>query len=218
VDNNGGAGYLFQTHKVLLALAENMDTDPGWSTDFLWTWGIPQGNYGDPTAGYSGDNVYGFNLDGLYPDSMREQHLTTPTLDCSNFPQVFLSFYRWLGVESSRYDTAIVQVSTDNRSWVTIWENDISSLQDDSWIYQEFDLTALAVGQESVQIRWVMGPTDGSISYSGWNIDDVLVYAVMPCTAPLPALTLSGLIVLLMLVSGILYFGGRRIRNCPGRS
>jgi len=37
----------------------------------------------------------------------------------------------------------------------------------------EYDISAVADGQPTVYIRWVMGPTDGSVRYCGWNIDDV---------------------------------------------
>jgi hypothetical protein len=45
----------------------SLDTDPGWSTEGDWAFGKPTGDGGeyggaDPTSGYTGDNVYGYNL------------------------------------------------------------------------------------------------------------------------------------------------------------
>ena len=31
-------------------------------------------------------------------------------------------------------------------------------------------------------LRWGMGPTDGSITYPGWNIDDVEIWGLVPAT------------------------------------
>jgi hypothetical protein len=44
------------------------------------------------------------------------------------------------------------------------------------------DISAVADGQPTVYIRWTMGPTDAGVTYPGWNIDDVEIWAVN--TAP----------------------------------
>ena len=31
-----------------------------------------------------------------------------------------------------------------------------------------------------MRIRWVMGTTDGSVTFCGWNIDDVEIVAILP--------------------------------------
>ncbi|MBU0639752.1 MAG: hypothetical protein KKB50_12870 [Planctomycetes bacterium] len=38
---------------------------------------------------------------------------------------------------------------------------------------QSFDISATADGQATVYVRWGLGPTDYSVTYCGWNIDDV---------------------------------------------
>jgi PKD repeat protein len=151
------------------------DYDPGWTTEGDWAFGAPQGLEGDPGDAYSGDNVYGYNLNGAYPDDMPAYSLTTPPLNCAGFKYVTLSFWRWLGVESSSYDHAMVQVSTNGTDWTTVWENDTTTLQDSSWVLAQYDISAVADGQPTVYLRWVMGPSDFIFSYSGWNIDDVEV-------------------------------------------
>ena len=60
------------------------------------------------------------------------------------------------------------------------WDHQGGSLQDTSWNEVEYNISDLADGQPDVRVRWVMGTTDGSITYSGWNIDDVEIFAVIP--------------------------------------
>ncbi len=159
---------------------EELDSDPGWSTEGLWQFGVPTGqggSYGnaDPSSGYTGDNVYGYNLNGDYESSMPERNLTTPAIDCSGKSNVHLKFYRWLNVESSSYDHAYVKISNDGISWTVLWEND-NTIEDDSWNLVDFDISAYADNESTVYIRWTMGTTDGYWHYSGWNIDDICLY------------------------------------------
>jgi hypothetical protein len=151
----------------------SMDEDPGWTTEGDWAFGVPQGQGGDPREGATGSNVLGFNLGGTYTDNMPAYALTSRPIDCSAFTQVKLAFQRWLGIESSRYDQASVEVSTDGSTWVPVWRHDGSSFQDTKWLRQEIDISSVADRQPAVYVRWVIGPTDGSVKYSGWNLDDV---------------------------------------------
>ncbi len=152
-----------------------------------WEWGAPQGlggtNHGnpDPTSAHSGTNVIGTDLsdDGDY-SSNANCSITSPAIDCSGYYGVTLSFYRWLNVEDGYYDTAKIEVSNDGNSWVTIWRNPIGSSQstnpttDNSWVYQEFDISSVADNQPTVFIRFALF-SDGSWQFSGWNIDDVVL-------------------------------------------
>ncbi|RKX29952.1 MAG: hypothetical protein DRP71_15800 [Verrucomicrobia bacterium] len=177
------------TRRAILAVGDiqqqlswSFDTDPGWSTEDMWAFGQPigqGGQYGgpDPISGYTGTNVYGFNLDGDYPNNMPERHLTSTAIDCSQLYSVGLRFQRWLGVEASAYDHAYVRVSNDGVNWFTVWSND-SEITDSSWQAMELDLSSVADGQETVYLRWTMGSTDAGWQYCGWNIDDVEVWAI----------------------------------------
>ena len=155
----------------------NLDSDPGWTTEGGWEFGVPQGSCSDPTSGYTGTNVYGYNLNGCYPNNMSAESLITTPIDCSNLSNVTLKFMRWLGVERNYWDHAYVYVSNDGTNWTLVWENPNSSIQDTSWTEQEFDISAVADGQPTVYIKWVMGPTDSSVTFSGWNIDDIEIWA-----------------------------------------
>ena len=163
----------------------DMDAEPGWTLDAgkgssVWQWGVPTGGGGqygnpDPTSGYSGSNVMGYNLTGDYANRISQtQWATTPPLDCSGFSKVYLKFYRWLNVEQASYDHAYIEVSNNGNDWSRIWEN-TSEVTDSDWLLQSFDISSIARGQSTVFIRWGMGPTDNTRKYSGWNIDDVEV-------------------------------------------
>ena len=54
-------------------LSFTFDTDPGWTTEGEWEFGLPLGggsHNDDPISGYTGNNVYGYNLAGDYVSNM----------------------------------------------------------------------------------------------------------------------------------------------------
>ena len=193
VDDNSGAMHQFQTWELIAMINEPLDENPNWTTEGQWAFGTPAGSSGDPSSGYTGTNIYGYNLSGAYPNNLPETHLTTPGFDCSEASGTILSFWRWLGIESSSYDHAYVKVSTNGTTWTTIWSHEESSFTDPDWVYCEYDISAIADGQPTVYIRWTMGTTDYSVTYCGWNIDDIRVYTSRPCESatptPLPTFT-----------------------------
>ncbi len=177
------------TRDVILAIGEstlwhewNFDTDPGWTTEADWAFGQPTGGGGehgepDPTSGYTGNNVYGYNLNGDYPNNLPEKHLTTEAIDCTNLYNVYLKYWRWLGVEQPLYDHAYLRISNDEESWYTIWQNEVE-ITDSEWTQIEIDISDYADDQETVYLRWTMGETDSGWRYCGWNIDDVQIFGM----------------------------------------
>ncbi len=158
-----------------------LDEDPGWDCDGEWAWGMPQGFGGthggpDPTCGYTGDMVYGYNLSGDYANDLPEQHLTSEVIDCSGMYNVHLKFYRWLGVEQPAYDNACVRVSNDGMNWTTVWSNDVE-ITDLAWQPVDISIAAVASNQPTVYLRWTMGATDVAWEYCGWNVDDIQIAA-----------------------------------------
>ncbi len=159
-----------------------LDADPGWTTEGQWAWGRPLGGGGenghaDPTAGHTGEYVYGYNLAGDYANWLPETNLTTEAIDCTGLAAVRLSFWRWLGVEEPEYDHARVRVSADGESWTDVWEN-ASTVSDGAWTHVEYDISDVADNESTVYIRWTMGETDGGWAWCGWNIDDVELWAL----------------------------------------
>ncbi len=165
---------------VISAFEGDFETDQGWSVSGgLWARGTPTGGGGqygnpDPSAAHSGSNIYGYNLNGDYENSMPERHLTSPVIDCSGLFNVQLKFWRWLGVEQPLYDHAYIRVSNDGSFWSTIWENG-AEVTDNEWTELTYDISDYADNQSTVYVRFTMGTTDGAWQYCGWNIDDLNV-------------------------------------------
>src|SRR5690606_1734512 len=90
----------------------------------------------------------------------------------SNVEGATLRFYRWLGIESSSWDHANIQASAGG-SWQTVWEHGSGSFTDAAWTLVEYDISAIVDGAADARVRWGLGPTDGSVTYASWNIDDV---------------------------------------------
>lgn len=186
--DNSGSYYSFTTLGRYVLLDEPMTTNPGWTTTGSWAWGVPTGQGGaygnpDPTSGYTGEQVYGYNLTGDYVDSMPAYHLTTPPIDCSEAEGTSLRFYRYLNVETSTYDHAVLAISIDGSLWTEIFHN-TSTITDSAWTEQAIDVSDIADGASQVLLRWTMGPTDSGWTYSGWNIDDLSLSYLRTCNAP----------------------------------
>jgi subtilisin-like proprotein convertase family protein len=170
--------------------SENLDASPGWTTTGQWAWGTPTGGGAsngakDPTSGATGTKVYGYNLSGDYTNSMPAYTLTSTAFDCTGLTGTKLSFKRWLNVESSSYDKASVAVSNDGSTWTTLWQNS-ATLKETAWSAVTYDISAIADNQPTVYLRWTIGPTDTSIVYGGWNIDDIEISAI-PSANPCPS-------------------------------
>jgi hypothetical protein len=182
---------------LLTVYEDDFSSDLGWTMDALWDIGQPLGGGGeygqpDPSDDHSPDgpnSVLGYNLSGDYENYLPERYATSPTIDCSNFTGVTLTFYRWLGVEQPIYDHAYIRVSNDGSNWVTIFEN-TAEITDNSWVEQTFNVSQWADGEANFQVRFVMGPTDSGWRFCGWNVDDLVVRAA-ECV-PLPSGTLEG--------------------------
>ncbi|MEM1424169.1 MAG: proprotein convertase P-domain-containing protein, partial [Planctomycetota bacterium] len=153
-----------------------LDTDPGWSTEGGWQFGGPLGLGGDPGSAFTGANVYGNNLSGTYSDDIEPaEYLTTTAIDFTGITNARLRFQRWLGVETSTFDQATVEVSNDGTNWTQLFLNEGgfgNQTIDEAWSLQDFDISAIADNQPAVFVRWGL-ETDGSVNFAGWNIDDV---------------------------------------------
>ncbi len=185
--DNNGAFYSLTTLELMVLLEENMDTDPGWTYENLWEWGPASGQGGNPPAGHTGTHIVGYNLTGNYQNNLPPTYMTTTSFDCSDANEAFLSFWRWLCVESATWDHASIEISNDGgSSWHVVWAHSGGTIQETSWSYQEYDISNWAAGHNDVTLRWVMGPSDSIIAYCGWNIDDVMVSYTTECVPPTP--------------------------------
>lgn len=196
VGNIGGPEIIF---------SENLDSDPSWAMTGDWAFGVPQGlvgSYGnpDPTSGYTGSYVCGNDIavDGVYDNDATNYTLTTPIINCSEYKGTTLEFYRWLNVETATYDHATVEID-NGTGWQVVWQNPTGAFTDGSWNLTNIDVSAYADNQPNVQIRWNLN-TDGSVQYTGWNIDDITISGVPPpfchpatCGEPPPPTEISAM-------------------------
>lgn len=155
-----------------------LDTSPGWTTQGQWEFGAPVGGSGFPSTPHTGANVYGYYLAGAYPNNLPEYFLVSEALDCTGYESLTLQFWRWLGIESSSFDHATIDVSIDGANWTEVWSHTSGTFTDPSWQDVSYPLPASTDNQPSVYIRWGMGPTDGSVTYCGWHIDDIAILGV----------------------------------------
>lgn len=166
-----------------LIRAFDLATNPGWIALGQWAFGVPLGGgsgNGDPTSGYTGDNVYGYNLAGDYANNLGPQYLQTGPVNCTAGRAMELRFRRWLGIQAAPADRATVQVSANAINWTTIWSHTGAAIAESDWSLQTFDVSGVADGAIRVYVRWGMGPTDGSGTAPGWNLDDMEFWGVAP--------------------------------------
>lgn len=162
----------------------DMTVDPAWTLEGQWQWGIPAGLGGstgnaDPSSGYTGAAVIGYNLDGDYANRIDQtQWATLGPLNCLAFSDVTLTFRQWLNIDQGASDKVYLELSTDNVHWTTLWANSTAVIDSD-WNMRTLSLPA-ADHQPSVYLRWGLGPTNNTKAYSGWNLDDVLVTGLAP--------------------------------------
>ena len=176
------------------AIYTTLDGDQGWATEGQWEFGVPagQGNstegFADPTAGSTGSNVYGVNLNGDYDTATGgPYYLTTNAIDLTKFDRTILYFNRWLNTEGPTKTTATVEISVDGDTWNTVYAAPSGGVRDDVWRSQFFDISSIADHQSTVYVRWGYS-VDEPLTYSmsGWNIDDFGVYGYRDDTPPPP--------------------------------
>jgi thermolysin len=166
------------TNQVTI-FGDDFESNLGWVAQTDWARGTPTGGGGehggpDPFYATSGTNVYGYNLNGDYPNDLGPRNLTSPAFSCSGLSNIHISFQRWLGVEQSTYDHALIQASTNGAAWTTVWQN-TDEIADIFWTPMDVDISSVAANKPTVYVRFVMGATDGGWRYCGWNIDDFQV-------------------------------------------
>ncbi len=150
------------------------EEDAGWTHGAYqgvddWQHGVPEeGTLLDPLTAWSGERIWGNKLvgNGKYRNRAHN-YLLSPLFDCSDGKRTYLRFRRWLTVEKSRYDYAVIQVNGEE-----IWRNPFNQhLLDNRWTECVYDISELADGNREVQISFLL-ETDQGLTFGGWNIDD----------------------------------------------
>ncbi|MBK7092503.1 MAG: hypothetical protein IPH59_12415 [bacterium] len=159
---------------------EDFSAEQGWTGlggTAEWQIGPAVGGGGDPADDHSPSTdkmVMGNDLTsvGTYANSIGSTNwILSPIIDCSNATSIFMTYYHQLGVESSSYDHAYLEVY-DGSAWIQLYANS-ATLNETGWTESVYDLSASADNNPEFQIRFGFGPTDGSQVYGGWNIDDI---------------------------------------------
>ena len=153
-----------------------------------WEIGAPVSG---PGYSHSGSNSWATNLNGNYINCM-DACLLMPSINLDEIESTQLMFQHYYNIENY-YDGGIVEISTDGGiSWTQITPNGgypedalyynnplgsvsaYSGYSGSGWHPAVFDISNYD-GCSNVNIRFRFG-TDYSIYYSGWYIDDVVVF------------------------------------------
>ncbi len=166
-----------------VANPDQLDSDGGFSSDFeadggglshggtndVWAWGVPTSG---PGAAHSGTRLWATNLSGSYPNNMNA-YLALPSFTAG--ANSVLTFWHWFSSESC-CDRGYVEVSAHGGAFAALTAQGRTSSYYNgsltSWSQQVFDLSSYAGSDVVVRFRF---STDGSVTSSGWYIDDVEV-------------------------------------------
>ncbi len=138
----------------------------------VWFWGYDS-SIGQANGVTSGTKaIYTYN--GNYPNGMPTTYwATSPVMNCGGCSGGWdLKFQKRLGVESSTWDRAYVSVKNPQGNWVNVWSNS-GTVNDAQYTTQTITISNYVAGNSNFQVRFGLGTSDGSVTYTGWNIDDV---------------------------------------------
>jgi gliding motility-associated-like protein len=117
--------------------------------------------------------IIGTYIGACYPSSLAQTYwLTSPVINCSNLNACILDFWSFSGSESNSFDHLYVDVYNGS-AWTNIYANSTSG-SEAAWTQRTYPVTQ-ANNNANFQVRFGIGTTDGSVTYSGWNIDDLTV-------------------------------------------
>ena len=141
----------------------------GWTLDSAGGWAYGYDSTLGSTNGVNSGSSAIYTYSGNYPNSMsRTYWATSPTVDCSSCSGTWdLKFWKRLGVESSSYDRAYVSVKTTSGGWTNVYSNPYGSTNDVSYSQVSYDISNYIAGNSAFQVRFGLGTTDGSVTYTG---------------------------------------------------
>lgn len=152
------------------------DPNHGWTLGGTNVWKHGFDSTIGSTAGVSSGQNALYTYDGNYPYMSTTYWATSPDLPCSGCAGSWeLSFMRRLGVENNYWDHVYIQAKNAQGNWVQVWANPGSNINENSFSMQTFDVSNYVASNPNFAVRFGMGTTDGSVFYTGWNIDDVRI-------------------------------------------
>jgi hypothetical protein len=186
-DNLADAYYqLYQGETVKLYCTDFETTNPfteGWTTGVdegtpsPFEWGIPTAGATDPHAAFSGFKIMAQRLDANYLPKQRAW-IKTPPVDVGQYSDVRLQYRRWLAVEDSHFDTAMI-TANDKKAWVNftgdVGDNSAMHHVDKEWRFHDVPLSGYFTGH-TVTAGWEI-KSDAGLELGGWQLDDVCIVA-----------------------------------------
>ena len=123
------------------------------------------------TFGMSGVVIGGCPATDAHPDSC----LTSPIVDTTPLPLVWLSYWRKLHLCNYNATAASTVQVYDGDEWVEISMIDEACVNSGiTWIYREHDVTQYS--NPNFQVRFCFRHLADTVgSGGGWNVDDVLI-------------------------------------------
>ena len=174
-------------------LADDFSTDKGWIYGQEWERGPAMASSGgtgfpDPSTDHTtseDDYIAGVNIGGSGSTILHDFYwLTSPSINASGAQNLRLIYWRWLNSDYTPYMQNRVQVFNGS-TWVNVWQSGSSpGVQDNQWVYQNFDITTHA--NAALQVRFGFNIGSGGVYTIGqWNVDDVIVAAVGDMLTPM---------------------------------
>ncbi|MFZ1755762.1 MAG: CARDB domain-containing protein [Caldilineaceae bacterium] len=164
---------LARTSSGTIVFEDDMESgDANWTTDDKKSlWHLSNLRFNSPATAW----YYGQDKERNYDTGdANSGTLTSKPIEITGADEALLSFYEWSALQfNERFDRTRVQVSTDGKSWETVFE---SHGTNDEWRKREVSLTDFLDGSGSVQVRfWFDTITSSFNEYEGWYVDDVQV-------------------------------------------
>ncbi|MGM0827682.1 MAG: S8 family serine peptidase [Bacillota bacterium] len=160
----------------------------GWYSEGVnndWEWGSPAAG---PGQAYSGQNVYGTNLEGPHaPNSI--SYLNMPPIDIPENGNSYLQYKQWYDFSPDGFDGSTdfgaVLISTDRQNWEIVTKTEATEFDEfgqpskyytDNWVDAEVDLSAYA--GKRIYISFYMYAYKTNLeseteTYDGWYLDDI---------------------------------------------
>mgnify|MGYP000173914474 CR=1 FL=1 len=172
------------------SVVETFGSPPPWGLEEGWEVGpavassdhTPSCGNGDPGTdadGVPGGGVAGVVIGGVTPMNGGPAYLTTSSVGVLDSTYVELRFDAWQNLVDPSH-RHFVEVLQDGVGWQQVWTSGPGDQpQDSTWVHHVYDITAL-VGN-TVIVRFGYETVGTSESCSGWNLDNVEVFAYVNC-------------------------------------
>jgi MYXO-CTERM domain-containing protein len=164
---------------------DDFSTNKGWQLPSPWSRDVatafsqtspPMSEPGTDHTQPSTDNrIIGDTIGNVYATNDGNVYwATSPVIDCSAGSQIALTYARALGLANG--SSASIEVTNNGTTWTTVWASTVGvTIYELAWQYDVQDISAVAAGSATVQVRFGIGPT-GANPHTGWCIDDLAVY------------------------------------------